>query len=866
MSNIQVVVRCRGRNSREIAAKSPVVIDLPDEMYSNTDSYISIRPSSPNAISDLQNSRTYKVDKVYGWQADQSLIFQQVALPLFQEFMSGYNVTILAYGQTGTGKTFTMCGDYLDELSEDTGIIPRVLKQLFATLEKDDGNDYLVKCSFIELYNEELKDLLSDDERAKLRIFESKQKSSNSILIQNLKEEIVLNLNHGFNILKKGVMKRKTASTKLNDVSSRSHTIFSINLYRKKDNEIFKVSKMNLVDLAGSENITKSGAINQRAKEAGSINQSLLTLGRVINSLSEKNVSSNHIPYRESKLTRLLQDSIGGETKTTLIATVSPAKINIDETASTLDYAAKAKNIKNLPQSGQDSDLIMKRVIVKDLAREIVKLNYDIEATRSKNGIYLHESNYANLISENESMKAELKETNSKIRALLSKVDMLETKRRDYELGEKSSKQNLMEAQIKIKNLESNTCNLNQKIVDRDSRVAELEKKLTRLNERYKVTTNHLTQLVNENLNVSVKKIENLIRNYNSSDIHEEIEKMSNAVCEDLDRLRSSIIDQIKNVTSTINETVHDIPLQAGSLTNGVEAISTDFVNSQKKLKQNLSDLRVADAKLSGYIKEDHLTAERQAKLTDEIINGKLNDGISQVHRQLNDKLEDLLNQARSSYSGLLESSISEVSNRLLGNERKEIQKRQLNWSTESKKIHDGIDKDVDLSLNNFDEARARHKTEISKTFDKLSHLLSGNISRNLENVTNIMGTATEDVMKKRSESFDCINQNIENKDRRINEDLESVNKELISIHDFNTEALNQSPQHSSPVRRSPLKSPIRANVTKRQSPAKSLNIMLKSKIPQLGKLSHEDQENLAGASLKRRKILQLVDTNNICQ
>ena len=397
MSNIQVAVRCRGRNDKEVAAKSPIVIDLPNDTFSVTDPYVSInhnyttqtvsslsnanssgsqsrRSSTNNSGSPFSNYKTYKVDQVYGSQADQNLIFEKVALPLFNDFLQGSNVTILAYGQTGTGKTFTMCGgeqknsnvDY--KHSETAGIIPRVLIELFNKLEPEGAaSDYVVKCSFLELYNEDLKDLLNDDEKpAKLRIYESTVaangnkkeagKASKTISIQNLREESILSCQDGFQILQKGLLKRKTASTKLNDVSSRSHTLFTINLYRNQPgsdgtgSQLFKVSKMNLVDLAGSENIYRSGAQNQRAKEAGSINQSLLTLGRVINSLSELANSSNadntfHIPYRESKLTRLLQDSIGGCTKTSLIATISPAKINIDETISTLDYACKAKNL-----------------------------------------------------------------------------------------------------------------------------------------------------------------------------------------------------------------------------------------------------------------------------------------------------------------------------------------------------------------------------------------------------------------------------------------------------------------------------------------------------------------------------------------
>jgi kinesin family member 11 len=156
---------------------------------------------------------------------------------------------------------------------------------------------------------------------------------------------------------------------------SRSHTVFTVTVYLKEATEgedMLRVGKLNLVDLAGSESIGRSGAKNDRAREAGMINQSLLTLGRVINALVER---SQHVPYRESKLTRLLQDSLGGRTKTCIIATISPAKVNIDETISTLDYASKAKSIHNKPQINQT---MTKRTLIKEYVTEIQKLKGDL--------------------------------------------------------------------------------------------------------------------------------------------------------------------------------------------------------------------------------------------------------------------------------------------------------------------------------------------------------------------------------------------------------------------------------------------------------------------------------------------------------
>ena len=204
-------------------------------------------------------------------------------------------------------------------------------------------------------------------------------------------------------ILEKGSMKRQTAETMMNASSSRSHTVFTITVHIKevtKDgDEVLRTGKLNLVDLAGSENIGRSGAQDQRAVEAGKINQSLLTLGRVITSLVEH---AGHVPYRESKLTRLLQDSLGGRTKTSIIATVSPAAVNYEETVSTLDYANRAKNITNRPEINQR---LNKAEMLKSYETELTKLKRDWKQVNDTNGVYLAKDNWLkhlSTISENE--------------------------------------------------------------------------------------------------------------------------------------------------------------------------------------------------------------------------------------------------------------------------------------------------------------------------------------------------------------------------------------------------------------------------------------------------------------------------------
>lgn len=337
--------------------------------------------------------------------------------------LGGFNCTIFAYGQTGTGKTYTMSGDMdntLGLLSDNAGIIPRVLQSLFNKLDMDQTESF-VKCSFIELYNEELKDLIAADDHVKLKIFDNtSQKSHASTVVQGMEESHIKNAEEGIKLLQKGSLKRQVAATKCNDLSSRSHTVFTITACIKRTGEdgedYVSAGKLNLVDLAGSENIQRSGAESKRAAEAGLINKSLLTLGRVINALVDRGA---HIPYRESKLTRLLQDSLGGRTKTCIIATVSPAKSNLEETISTLDYAFRAKNIRNKPQLNQ---LISKKTLFREFTHEIERLKGELIATRQRNGIYLTNEGYEEMTMESESRRIQNDEQAAKLETMESNL------------------------------------------------------------------------------------------------------------------------------------------------------------------------------------------------------------------------------------------------------------------------------------------------------------------------------------------------------------------------------------------------------------------------------------------------------------
>ncbi|KNE69799.1 hypothetical protein AMAG_14337 [Allomyces macrogynus ATCC 38327] len=389
-TNIQVVLRCRPINDKEATERAHAVLAFKGIRGRE----LAVRAAIP---SDRSLTKTFTFDRVYAPEASQELVFRDVVYPIVEEVVSGYNCTIFAYGQTGTGKTHTMQGDLAlspgGQLSPHAGMIPRALYALFEIVNFDAG-DATVKVSCIELYNEELRDLLAvtDDDSAKLKLYEENK----VVHLQGAQERFVKSPVEVIQLLNQATEKRQVAATKMNEKSSRSHCVFMVTVMIKESTpdglEVMKVGKLNLVDLAGSENIGRSGAENRQAREAGAINQSLLTLGRVINALVEK---QGHVPYRESKLTRLLKDSLGGHTKTCIIATVSPARSNLEETLSTLDYAHRAKNIRNKPKVNEHRS---KRAIISEYEREIDQLRADLQATREKNGIFLAETRYQDMV------------------------------------------------------------------------------------------------------------------------------------------------------------------------------------------------------------------------------------------------------------------------------------------------------------------------------------------------------------------------------------------------------------------------------------------------------------------------------------
>uniref|UniRef100_A0A1I8P2C3 Kinesin-like protein unc-104 n=1 Tax=Stomoxys calcitrans TaxID=35570 RepID=A0A1I8P2C3_STOCA len=378
MSSVKVAVRVRPFNSREIGRESKCII----EMFDNTTTAITNPKVPPNSSESVKR---FNFDYSY-WSHDpkdpcfstQSMVYKDIGEEMLQHSFDGYNVCIFAYGQTGAGKSYTMMGK---QEEHQEGIIPMICKDLFRRIASTESADlkYSVEVSYMEIYCERVRDLLNPKNKGNLRVREHPLLGP---YVEDLSKLAVTSYQDIHDLIDEGNKARTVAATNMNETSSRSHAVFTIFFTQQRHDTMTdliteKVSKISLVDLAGSERADSTGAKGTRLKEGANINKSLTTLGKVISALAEISASKNKkskkadfIPYRDSVLTWLLRENLGGNSKTAMIAAISPADINYDETLSTLRYADRAKAIVCKAVVNEDANA----KLIRELKEEIQKL------------------------------------------------------------------------------------------------------------------------------------------------------------------------------------------------------------------------------------------------------------------------------------------------------------------------------------------------------------------------------------------------------------------------------------------------------------------------------------------------------------
>ncbi|XP_045840350.1 centromere-associated protein E isoform X2 [Meles meles] len=354
---VAVCVRVRPLNNREEALGGDT------QVYWKTDN---------NAIYQVDGSKSFNFDRVFHSNETTKNVYEEIAVPIIDSAIQGYNGTIFAYGQTASGKTYTMMGseDYL-------GVIPRAIHDIFQKIKKFPDREFLLRVSYMEIYNETITDLLCDTQKMKPLVI--REDFNRNVYVADLTEEVVYTSEMALKWITKGEKNRHYGITKMNQRSSRSHTIFRMILESREKGEpsncdgSVKVSHLNLVDLAGSERAAQTGAEGVRLKEGCNINRSLFILGQVIKKLSDGQVGG-FINYRDSKLTRILQNSLGGNAKTRIICTITP--VSFDETLSTLQFASTAKYMKNTPYVNEVSS---DEALLKRYRKEIMDLKKQLE-------------------------------------------------------------------------------------------------------------------------------------------------------------------------------------------------------------------------------------------------------------------------------------------------------------------------------------------------------------------------------------------------------------------------------------------------------------------------------------------------------
>uniref|UniRef100_A0A3B4DWD5 Kinesin-like protein n=1 Tax=Pygocentrus nattereri TaxID=42514 RepID=A0A3B4DWD5_PYGNA len=356
--SVKVVIRCRPLNDREKVLSCKLVVSVD---ASHCQCFI----EKPGAAEEPPKQFTF--DGTYFINQTTEQMYNEIAYPLVEGVTEGYNGTIFAYGQTGSGKSFTMQG--VADPPAQRGVIPRAFEHIFETIQCSEDTKFLVRASYLEIYKEEIRDLLGKDTKQKLEL---KEHPERGVYVRDLSMHTVHSVAECERIMEIGWKNRSVGYTLMNKDSSRSHSIFTIHLEicntdaAGKDH--LRAGKLNLVDLAGSERQSKTGATGDRLQEATKINLSLSALGNVISALVDGR--SKHIPYRDSKLTRLLQDSLGGNTRTLMVACLSPADNNYEESLSTLRYANRAKSIQNRPRINEDP----KDALLREYQEEIKQL------------------------------------------------------------------------------------------------------------------------------------------------------------------------------------------------------------------------------------------------------------------------------------------------------------------------------------------------------------------------------------------------------------------------------------------------------------------------------------------------------------
>ena len=457
---IQVACRLRSLSQKEKEISEKSVIDISPDLKT-----ISLKSQY-----DSSNQLSFTFDLIFPPDSCQKEVYEEIGKPIIVSVLEGFNGTILTYGQTSSGKTYTMVGPDINDPIQK-GLIPRIVYTIFQSIkEADTMLEFAVKVAYCEIYLEKIRDLLFPGKK-NLKISEDRTRG---VYIKELTEEYVCSEAEVFSLLKLGNKNREVASTLMNEESSRSHAIFMITITQSNTSDFSsKTGKLYLVDLAGSEKLSKTGAEGKRLDETKNINKSLSTLGNVIFSLTDG--KSTHIPYRDSKLTRVLQDSLGGNSKTSLIITVSPAAYNEHESISTLRFGIRAKAVTNKPKINKELSIAQLKLLLEQANECILTKNSKIVSLEKQ--ILLIGGNLSKDYTDEACIYTELDPPGKYSNILYTLNNEKEHFQNKIEESEEAKKEKALK-NAQIKNLTKENDNLNERIAYLMNASQEYEEKM----------------------------------------------------------------------------------------------------------------------------------------------------------------------------------------------------------------------------------------------------------------------------------------------------------------------------------------------------------------------------------------------------
>ncbi|KAE8382297.1 P-loop containing nucleoside triphosphate hydrolase protein [Aspergillus bertholletiae] len=632
-TSIKVVARFRPQNKVELSSGGEPIVDFENEQSCQ--------------INSKEGTGSFTFDRVFPMDSKQTDIFDFSIRPTVDDILNGYNGTVFAYGQTGAGKSYTMMGSDIDD-DIGKGIIPRIVEQIFASILTSPSNiEYTVRVSYMEIYMERIRDLLVP-QNDNLPVHEEK---SRGVYVKGLLEVYVSSVQEVYEVMRRGGTARAVAATNMNQESSRSHSIFVITVTQKNlETGSAKSGQLFLVDLAGSEKVGKTGASGQTLEEAKKINKSLSALGMVINALTDG--KSTHIPYRDSKLTRILQESLGGNSRTTLIINCSPSSYNDAETISTLRFGVRAKAIKNKAKVNAELSPAELKQLLRKAQSQVVNFESYISALETevhvwRSGESVPKDRWTpgrnDVVSATKAEARPRPSTPSRLQEARS-----ETPRPESRVGDRSSTPSLVLEKDEREEFLRRENELQDQIAERESHIANVERGLREARDELRALKENSARSGkdNEKLNTEVNELRMHLEkvSYESKEAAITMDGLREANSElttELDDVKQQLLDvrmKAKETSAALDEKEKKKAEKMAKMMAGFDLGGNVFSDNERKLQDlinrvdalhqvseagetiapdDLLELRTSLSETQGFIRQAELTMNDRGELSE---------------------------------------------------------------------------------------------------------------------------------------------------------------------------------------------------------------------------------------------------------